>query len=233
MKIVVVTSFHSQERIENGMLMDTINSVRNLVIPEGAEMEYCLFSNGKLDDTKVLEAIKDFPFPVYYFHVPNNMGAISGGNVAFNVVLARNADFIQSVDSDDKLHPLSVSRALQRLAEGNLDMVGYWYQTFGNTNEILKWRNDLTLEKIVKDRVAPPCQMFYSRKCFELTGGFNTTLEYANDFELHIRLAMLGMKYDIIEEPLYFYRLHGNQETDGRYNDDEWKDKSFKLNGLM
>lgn len=231
MKIVIITTFHNQERIDSGMVGETIESVRSLKIPEGVDVEYVLFSNGQYQDEKIREQIKDFPFSVYYFHVPFNMGAVNGGNVVVHVALARNADYIQMLDSDDKFHPDYLLEAYARIQQGDVDMVGCYYRTFGNTNEVIEWQEGIDLETIVTKRVAPPFHMLFKRKCLEITGGSDTRLDFCNDWELHLRMAKLGMKYAIIKKELIYYRLHGNQETDGRFRDEEWKNKALSLNG--
>jgi hypothetical protein len=50
------------------------------------------------------------------------------------------------------------------------------------------------------------------REVYEQAGGFNPDLEYGEDLEFSIRLALVS-RFQLIPKSLYFYRIHPGQTT--------------------
>jgi glycosyltransferase involved in cell wall biosynthesis len=117
-------------------------------------------------------------------------------------------EFIVLLSADDLLHPRFLEHTLP-LLDGRPDLSFVYTHglTFGqdqsiifsqaSTVEHLRWGNTLIATFLMRKNV------------FQATGGYNTELRYAEDWDFVLRLVERGYKGELVPEALVFIRTHG------------------------
>lgn len=72
--------------------------------------------------------------------------------------------------------------------------------------------------------MVPQPSAFFTRKALQATGSLDVGLHYNMDYELFLRMASKGIKFDIIKKPLSAFRLHKASKTVTEYYDKLKKD---------
>lgn len=160
---------------------------------------------------KVLEGIEDKRLIKFFNH-----GKSKGQ--AFNLKKyikehADGADYICSIDGDDILHHSAIKRCVEFLENPqNLDcgLVYTYYQEIDSDGKIIKlgFRNNIPYSK---QALLTVFMVFHFRlvrsSTYFLAGEYNPDLNYANDYDLCLRLSEIT-KIANIPDILYSYRIH-------------------------
>lgn len=78
--------------------------------------------------------------------------------------------------------------------------------------------------------------ILYRRAALEVVGGLDENLEYAEEFDLHLRLAAAGYRFGYLDKTVYRYRMHEHQKSmQGGYRDGEEyiKRKRYILHNIV
>lgn len=157
------------------------------------------------------------------FH-EKNRGVSAARNTALSMV---RGEWVMLLDSDDALHPQALEKLLKVAEEEEGYFVGCAILLcFDRNGELVPWRMDPPIEthsKVItvyenvyscfKNKV-PPIKLFVPSsmiKEFALT--FNEGCQAGEDVEFFCHLFCTGLKFKLLREPLYLYRLSPNALT--------------------
>ena len=153
------------------------------------------------------------------------MGWAESLNAAARIALRDGCDALFTASADDLLHPECIARCAAALdADGGQDFVIPYAQQFGEADIVQESLPDATLDDLVQ---WPPLidKGLFRRATWARLGGYNTmatlpgTYGTAEDWEFWIRVWKAGFtRYTVIEEPLYFVRVHPGQLSNDRGN---------------
>jgi glycosyltransferase involved in cell wall biosynthesis len=231
LKFSIITPTHDPDNIP--FLLETFES---LCAQTYVNWEWILFINNKFLPQLVPKIIKEHPkVKVYHAYIDTpNLGAIK--KAAFSL---GTGDVLVELDHDDML----VSTCLEKLNTAYQDDdIGFVYSncamwdmqknfipydsTHGWTHKSFTWKDK---ELIVMDSFSPSSQalsyIWYSpdhvrtwrRSHYEEIGGYNPDMFVCEDHELCIR-TYLTTKMHLIPEPLYIYRITGNNTSINKRN---------------
>lgn len=144
-------------------------------------------------------------------------------NAAANLALDDGCDALFTASADDKLHPECIARCAAVLdADGGRDFVVPYAQQFGGATAVQASLPDVTLE----DFAAWPLLIdkgLFRRETWEAVGGYSPAATLpgsygcAEDWDFWIRIWKAGLtQYALVEQPLYFVRVHPGQLSDSR-----------------
>lgn len=207
------------------VIIPTFN--REALIPRAVEsvwqqnyrpIELIVVDDGSEDNTaEVIHSYSqlwksDNSFFVKYIH-QKNQGLPSARNTGIS---NSNGDFIQFLDSDDKIYPEKISHSINFLSENNQVDVVVSQIRFVVQREKERFINN-KYPKISQDKdsldfiffhdIAPHSTLI-RREAIIRVGGFRENLTSAEDVDFHIRLALTGSKFAILDEVLADWYLH-------------------------
>ncbi|MEU3507690.1 glycosyltransferase family A protein [Streptomyces longwoodensis] len=154
-------------------------------------------------------------------------------NAAAQLAVADGCDALFTASADDRLHPECIARCAAVLdADGGRDFVVPWAQQFGEAEHVQASLPDCGLDDLV---VWPPLidKALIRRETWEAVGGYSAKATLpgsygaAEDWEFWIRVWKAGLtQHAVIEQPLYFVRVHPGQLSHDR---GEWHAASVDL----
>lgn len=144
-------------------------------------------------------------------------------NAAARLALADGCDGVFTASADDRLHPECIARCVAALnADGGRDFVVPHAQQFGEADHVQASLPDAGLDDFV---AWPPLidKALIRREVWEHLGGYSPkatlpgTYGTAEDWDWWIRVWKAGFtRYSVVEQPLYFVRVHPGQLSDSR-----------------
>lgn len=143
-------------------------------------------------------------------------------NAAAALALDDGCDAIFTASADDKLHPKCVARCVARREADGLDFVVPYARQFGAASHVQASLPDATLDDFA---VWPPLidKALIRREVWEKARGYSPKATLpgsygcAEDWEFWIKVWKAGLsKYAVIEQPLYFVRVHPDQLSNSR-----------------
>jgi glycosyltransferase involved in cell wall biosynthesis len=159
-------------------------------------VEVIVIDDGSTDQS--LDVIKSFGDRITWETGPNR-----GANHARNrgLALAR-GDCLQFLDADDYLLPEKVERQMKVLQASGADVVYEdWQRMEERADGTRRWIKGVSggppdiLEAFLGNWVPQIQTVLYARRTFEKNIRWNEQLTSAQDWEMHIRLAMAGVSY--------------------------------------
>jgi glycosyltransferase involved in cell wall biosynthesis len=157
-----------------------------------------------------LEVIKSFGDKIRWETGPNR-----GGNAARNRGFALSSGkYVQFLDADDYLLPEKIARQVACLEETAADLVYEDWQRMQENSDGTKFFHPIEvsgsktdmLEALLGGWVAALHSFLFKRHVIETAGGWNEKLSSAQDWELHIRIAMAGANYTYLPGCCSVYR---------------------------
>lgn len=144
-------------------------------------------------------------------------------NAAAALALDDGCDAVFTASADDRLHPECIARCAAVLgADGGRDFVVPWAQQFGEADHVQASLPDAGLDDLVR---WPPLidKALIRAHVWQYLGGYSAkatppgTFGTAEDWDWWIRVWKAGFtRYAVIEQPLYFVRVHPGQLSDSR-----------------
>jgi GT2 family glycosyltransferase len=144
-------------------------------------------------------------------------------NAAARLALTDGCDAVFTASADDRLHPECIARCVSALgADGGRDFVIPHAQQFGEADHVQASLPDATLDDFAQ---WPPLidKALIRRGVWEHVGGYSPkatppgTYGTAEDWDWWIRVWKAGFtRYSVVEQPLYFVRVHPGQLSDAR-----------------
>lgn len=178
-----------------------------------ADLEVILVDDGSTDDTR--QVVASFTDPRLMYVYQENQGATA----AFNAGLARaTGTYVSILGSDDWYEPgglARLARVLDASAEVGLAAGGY---TFVDAHGAVIQKARPWVGAPVLDVTAwlYGCPVLLQaalirRSWIERVGGFDPAIPSIQDWDFGLRLARAGCRMAWVHEPIFCYRIHGNQ----------------------
>jgi teichuronic acid biosynthesis glycosyltransferase TuaG len=139
----------------------------------------------------------------------------SHGNSSFNLnegLKRCNGDYIRFLCEDDLLPKDSIEKSVK--AMGDFDFIhGNAVNLYPNGKEIeYRYAKPVTLKTQCERNRIHGGTVMYKRGCFEKVGGFDESLQFAEEYEFNCRLLYHGYKLGYCDNILYKYRIHEEQK---------------------
>jgi glycosyltransferase involved in cell wall biosynthesis len=121
-------------------------------------------------------------------------------------------DYISLLDADDK-YAVTHLESMSKILNDGFDIVfsGYSYFTekLPNCHSVNLDKN-LHFEQILQGNLVPPVSVALKKTVLLKTGGFDVSLNSAEDWDLWIRCYKVNARLGISESPTAFYRISSN-----------------------
>lgn len=136
----------------------------------------------------------------------------------FNKVLSQaEGKYIRYLHEDDMLTPNCITDSVKAIEEQNVDFIhGDAIEAKeGEQRRVRKSPNILipTLQDLLSKNVIHSATTMYRREIFTKIGGFDETLNTAEEFEFHLRCLKAGFKIGYCPNVLAIYRRHPLQKV--------------------
>lgn len=131
------------------------------------------------------------------------------GNARNKGVAAAKGKYILTLDADDRILPEYIGRSVTALEKG-FDVVYCNVRRFGNDDSV-RIAPDYSLPRLLAGNFISSCSAF-TRKAWELTGGYDTTMKNYEDWEFWVHIAVKGGTFFHINEVMFEYRARENSK---------------------
>lgn len=179
------------------------------------DFDVLVVDDASTDDTAAIARQYAQSLVIDVLTVPHNLG-VAG---ALNHGIARiAAPFIARIDADDLALPQRLEKQVACLAaQPHIDVCStameLFYEDGSRPNHILTKPAD---DAVIKTAMVQYTAMthgasLFRKSFFDDVGVFDVRLDFAEDYDLWCRGALLGKCYTNLPEPLTRYRQHGNQ----------------------
>jgi len=137
----------------------------------------------------------------------------------FNKVLHQaEGAYIKYLHEDDMLTPNCIEDSVNAIEEQGVDFIhGEATEIFMNAGRATqRYRPKVqipTLQDLLVKNVIHSATLMYKKEVFEKVGGFDETLNTAEEYEFNLRSLQAGLKIGYCPTPLAFYRRHSQQKV--------------------
>ena len=193
-------------------LMQTLDS---LVAQTYRDFEVMLVNNGSSDATSAIAHSYRYRIPLTILNLEKNLG-VAG---ALNLGLAQiSSPLIARLDADDLALPTRLEKQVAFLdAHPQIDICGSALEVFFDDGSkpsmaVQKPLDDAAIKTTLIQSTAMSHPATLIRKSFfDDVGVYDPRLDFAEDYDLWCRGALLGKRYANLPEVLTKYRIHANQ----------------------
>lgn len=194
------------------------------------DWEAVVVNDGSTDDTvETAEAFfAKFPDRRWRLVSQENSGLAAARNAG---VRTARGEFILPLDADDLLHPLYLERTVPILR--NNPGLGYVYvvvDCFGDEHRT--WTGGhFDFNKLLEENLMA-CTTLFRKRAWEDAGGYNTNMIHGfEDWDLWVGMGERGWFGQLLPEPLFLYRKHGQTMLQNAYDKhDEWSRARLVMN---
>jgi glycosyltransferase involved in cell wall biosynthesis len=197
-----------------GKFLDTaINSALSQTYPN---IEVVVIDDGSTDNT--LDVVKKYEGRIKFINQSNKGVSSSRNNGIDNSI----GEWILPLDADDWISPNYILDALSLIDNYKTIIFGRYY--FVDTNLKLLNKHYPSIDKTEKE-ILESCTLknlilensmtntaLYSKKMWEICGGYNEFFQIGEDWEFYINMISNGtiVKFMCQNEPYLLYRIHGD-----------------------
>ena len=219
MKLAVILPAYNAE----AHLAECLDSLLNQTF-----QDFCILAinDASIDNTsKILESYAKMAPRLRVYHFTQNQGEPSAGKLAKDILNYMNVEYVARMDADDICAPHRFEKQIQYLDNHpEIDILGsnaviFHHERTEKSPEI----SDLPLlDKDIKAHLSlarghmiNPSVMWRHSSIKELGLNYAQT-STAPDFHMWIQCALNGKTFANLPEPLLFYRVHSEQESQKR-----------------
>lgn len=189
-------------------------SLHSLAIQTFRDFEVLVINDGSSDKTDdILYEFRN----IINLKVVRNIESIGVADSINKGILATDSAFIVRLDSDDLAVPNRLERQYDFMRNNcNIDICGSYLYVFADDlnkgGVLMHPTNNEAIKTAFLQRcaVAHP-SLIIRREIFDGVGLYNSSFDFAEDYELWCRASMLGAKFANIPEMLTCYRRHDGQ----------------------
>lgn len=187
-------------------LTDSINS---LISQSYNNWEAIIINDGSTDNTiEIADYWCKKDSRIKLISVSNN-GLSSARNTGINY---STGEYIALLDADDKFE-FNHLQSLLNVFQAGSDIVFTGYKYFSDStliNHSVRLNKSINFQHILDGNIVPPVAVAFKRSIFEFSGGFDTSLKSAEDWDLWIRFYKIGFCLGISDESSALYRISPN-----------------------
>lgn len=201
---VIVTCYNDGPFIDEAIDSVIRSDFRNTEIVVVDDCSTDEFTKNKLDELE-RSGIK-------IIRLPENKHV---GNSRNTGIAEAKGKYLLTLDADDRLLPDYIGKSVAVLDKG-YDVAYCNVRRFGNDDSV-RIAPDYSLPHLLAGNFISSCSAF-TRKAWELAGGYNTTLRNYEDWEFWVHIAVNGGKFFHINEVLFEYRARENSKISRTVN---------------
>ena len=198
-KVSIIVPCYNQARYLN-------ESLQSILDQTYTNWECIIVNDGSPDATEEIATqwkARDSRFIYLY---KENGGVSSARNLG---ITTATADFILTLDADDKYEPSFLEKAMTVLAHNpEIGIVSSWGRYFTDEKQlqVLKSTAREVTDFLFHNALNNGSSLF-RKACWEQVNGYDENPENGyEDWEFYLRVCALGWNVHIIEEVLFFYR---------------------------
>jgi glycosyltransferase involved in cell wall biosynthesis len=180
-----------------------------------SDFEVLIVDDASQDDTVAIAQSYAQRLPLRVLGLPTNHGVAGALNAGLQSIVS---PLIARIDADDLAQPTRLEKQATFLAANpHIDVCSSWMELFydapDRANQILAKPAD---DAAIKTALVQYCAMshgasLFRKSFFDDVGVFDTRLDFAEDYDLWCRGALLGKCYANLQETLTLYRQHSAQ----------------------
>jgi glycosyltransferase involved in cell wall biosynthesis len=176
----------------DSVFQQTYQNLEIIIINDGSDDDFTL---QKLQEMRALK-LKIIDVAVYNPSIIRNIG-----------IENCTGEYIVPLDADDILDKNFVEKSLAILLNNNkLGAVSSWTMLFGERDNLQKYKSG-GIENYIYYTNATITALF-SKKTWEAVGGYDPAMiDGAEDWDFWLGVTSKGWDIEIIQEPLFFYRI--------------------------
>jgi glycosyltransferase involved in cell wall biosynthesis len=169
-------------------------------------LEVIVIDDGSSDNTE--EIVKRYDGRLSYYFKENG-GISSARNYG---MLKAKGEYIVFLDSDDKLHESYVERTLAHLQKhsAHVDFV-YTQQQFFEASGRGTQLRAYNAQHIMKENILPANHLIKTSVAKQFT--YDVRFKVLEDWDFYLTLAENGFVGSLLDEPMYFYRIHSDRNS--------------------
>lgn len=192
---VVITCFNYGKYIEEAIgsvLNSTFKDVEIIVVDDGSTDLLTRHVLNWLNNSKTT-VIRQ-----------SNKGAAAARNTG---IRHARGEYIYSLDSDDKIHPKLLEKAVAVLDKRpKVGFVSSWLRRFGKTRSVLRYPSYNFYTLLFRNIIVSGSM--FRKSAWKQVGGYNQKMRGFEDWEFWISLGAKGWLGYIIPKPMFLYRKH-------------------------
>jgi len=179
------------------------------------EFDILLVNDASTDKTVEVANTFNHRLNIQIINLDDNCGVAGALNRGLSLI---NSKYIARIDADDIANPTRLEKQYLFLESNQrIDVCSTWMEMFYDDklhqNHILK---KPTNDNSIKTALIQYCSMshgasMFRKSFFDDIGVFDTRLDFAEDYDLWCRGALLGKCYTNLPEALTKYRIHSSQ----------------------
>jgi len=185
------------------------DSLSSLLSQSYSDWEAIIVNDGSTDNTEeVANKWCNIDHRVNLISISNS-GLSSARNKGIEISSGK---YIALLDADDKYASNHLEFLLKSFQSGSdLQFSGYSYFSSSTcVNTTVHLDEQINFNQILYRNLVPPVAVSFKKSFLLLSGGFDTSLKSAEDWDLWIRFYKVGAKLSICESPTCFYRISEN-----------------------
>lgn len=197
-----------------GRFLDT--SINSSLCQTHSNIEVIVVNDGSTDNT--VDVIKNYGNKIKFIN-QSNKGVSSARN---NGIVNSTGEWILPLDADDWISPNYISDSINLIYNYKTVIFGRYYFVDANLKSLNK--HYPSIDKTEKD-ILESCTLknmilgnsitntsLYSKKMWEICGGYNEYFQIGEDWEFYINMLSNGanVKFMCQNEPYLLYRIHGD-----------------------
>lgn len=181
-------------------------------------IEVIVVEDGKANSVEAIHQFRDF-INIKYIYSNNHIGRAAAGNMALQAAVG---DYINFLDDDDLLYPNHIELLVKCLTNSNA-MAAYSIAKetrvkkiqkppyFKEIRSYIRYKQPYNRLLLANKNYLPIQSVLFSKKLYLQLGGFDTQLEYLEDWDLWVRYSTIT-DYIFLPQITSEYRVPWNMK---------------------